>query len=107
MHNDDVVDIISGLIIFLGGLILGAFLVAMVAMVALVRAFVLIRLWAWFIVPTFQLPLLNYPYAIGLSLVIGLFTIGIKTEEGKKIWVYAILGPFLTLFMGWVVKMFI
>ena len=104
MHNDDVVDIINGLIIFLGGIILGLLLVAMVA---LVRAFVLIRLWAWFIVPTFQLPILNYPYAIGLSLVIGLFTIGIKTEEGKKILVYAILGPFLTLFMGWVVKMFI
>ena len=104
MHNDDVVDIINGLIIFLCGIILGLLLVAMVA---LVRAFVLIRLWAWFIVPTFQLPILNYPYAIGLSLVIGLFTIGIKTEEGKKIWVYAILGPFLTLFMGWIVKMFI
>ena len=104
MHNDDVVDIINGLIIFLGGIILGLLLVAMVA---LVRAFVLIRLWAWFIVPTFQLPLLNYPYAIGLSLVIGLFTIGAKTEEGKKLWFYAILGPFLTLFMGWIVKMFI
>lgn len=47
---------------------MGLLLVALVPLI-LLRAFVFLKLWAWFIVPVFGLPALGYASAIGLSLV--------------------------------------
>ena len=82
-------------------------IVAVVFLLTLLRAFVLINLWGWFIVPLFQLPALNYPYAIGLSLVIGLFFVNKVQSEGKEYWIGVILSPLLALFIGWIVQMFL
>ena len=58
--------------------------VIMVLPVALWRGFVLTKLWAWFIVPTFGLPMLTMIPAIGLSLVVGMFIPYNKTEDSKE-----------------------
>jgi len=38
------------------------------------EGFVFLKLWAWFVVPTFGLPMLTIPVAIGLALLIGFLT---------------------------------
>ena len=80
-------------------------IIGVVAGLSILRAWVLIKLWGWFIVPVFHLPDLNIPLAIGLCLVVGMFTATMKSE--KVNWLGAILAPFITLFMGWIVKSFI
>ena len=74
----------------------------------LLRAFVLIKMWEWFIVPLFSLPALNIPYALGLSLIVGMFMQNIvKTEDNKKTMLTIILAPLATLSLGWIVHLFI
>ena len=43
----------------------------LIALSSIYHGFVLTKLWGWFVVPTFSLPLLSLPAAIGLSLIIG------------------------------------
>lgn len=90
-----------------------AFLVAFVGLLAVVvgltclRAFVLLKLWTWFVMPLFGLPALTIPYAIGLSLVVSLFFHSTAKKEDKNFWVSAITSPLIALFIGWIVQMFI
>lgn len=76
------------------------------------RSYVLSILWAWFIVTTFGLPVLNIPTAIGLSCVVSFLTYqhdhtkdersGVeKCVEGALV---LFLHPLLALFVGWIVK---
>lgn len=71
------------------------------------KGFVLTKLWGWFIVSRFGLPPLSVAQAIGLAVVVGMFT-HIRTKENEdEPWVpYAVmfLGPLISLFMGWIVK---
>ncbi len=73
---------------------------------------VLSILWGWFMVPIFHLPALGVCQAIGVTLVVRFLTknIGVKNESGSKgatIEVStAILAPFLFLFFGWIVQLF-
>jgi hypothetical protein len=96
---------------FTGWLLTGFFLfvgfVGLIAVISLLNAFVLIKMWSWFIVPLFHLPTLNVPFAIGLALTIGLFKNGSATKEGKAYWFLIFIGPFITLFFGWIIHMFI
>ena len=76
---------------------------------------VLAKLWAWFIVPTFNAPFLSIPVAIGISLIIG-FTAknhNVKTEETEGIWeaivsstLRAALIPSASLLTGYIVTFF-
>jgi hypothetical protein len=53
----------------------------MVAPVAIWRGYVLTILWGWFIVPTFNAPALSVATAIGIALVVGMFS---TTKESNK-----------------------
>ena len=56
------------------GLVFGLVLGLAIGLLTLtVKAFVLVKMWAWFIAPYFGLPILSIPLAIGISLIIGMF----------------------------------
>lgn len=69
--DDSTTKVLAGLIAGIG-LIAG--MVVLIAAAALWEAFVLLRLWQWFVVPTFSLAPLTYPAAIGLGLIVEMLT---------------------------------
>jgi hypothetical protein len=77
--------------------------------VYLLRAYVLVKLWAWFMVPLgiFEI---GYAHAIGISLVVGFLTsqyIPAKDKDNK--WAAAahtFLTPIMVLFIGWITTKF-
>ena len=95
-------------------IVLFAFLAVFV--IGVVRGWVLTILWSWFVVPTFHVPEISIPVAIGLALTIGMFqTKKIQTEEKSKKSSSELFGeilgvglgaPLLVLFFGWIVKLF-
>ena len=71
---------------------------------------VLRQLWHWFVAPTFGLPELSIPIAIGLMLVASMFLP--RRELRKRIEVRIFLArlygrPLLALAYGWLVSLFI
>jgi hypothetical protein len=52
------------------------------------RGFVFMKLWLWFVVPTFAAAALNIPQAIGISLIVGFLTIrsmNTSPQDGKTL----------------------
>ena len=81
----------------------------------IIKGFVLVKLWGWFIIPVFNAPVLSVPYAIGLSLLVNYIT---PTEESKeedeelaskflKLGAKAVIAPLIVLLFGWVVVQFV
>lgn len=75
-----------------------------------IQGWVLSILWAWFIVPMFNLPPLGILQAIGITLVVGLLTgSAYKAPQNKEngeryaAIVTAVIGPFVVLLVGWIV----
>lgn len=89
---------------FIGG-------VVVLFVVILFDAFVLTKLWQWFIVSLFNLPLLNLAYAYGLSLLIN-YLKGFKkqSETNEKIWelfFIAFARSGIALLAGYIVYQFV
>lgn len=93
----------------------GTFLVSVLVYAALVvRGFVVSIMWQWFVVPLFHLPELSIPYAVGLSILVGLLTYQqqpdvekkSKTDKIVKV-LMPIFSPLITLFIAWIVHLFI
>ncbi len=79
------------------------------------KAFVVTKLWTWFIVPTFGLPALSIPVAIGVAMVVTFLTYQWRFEEipeDRKVeyWAQACmvstLMPAFFLLFGWIVTLF-
>jgi len=69
------------------------------------KGFVLSKLWGWFIVDKFELPALTIAQAIGLAIVVGMFTYTrSKDDEEWMPYVIAFVGPLMSLFVGWIVQ---
>ena len=98
----------------------GASIVMIISIVgsAILNGWVLSTMWQWFIVPLFHAPVLTIPYAIGISLMIGMFSKSSSTSSDNKgegtDWSKVIsallaifLSPLFVLFMGWIVRMFL
>lgn len=88
---------------------------ALIPLSAIWRGYVLTALWAWFVVPTFNLPTLALAPAIGLSLVVSYLTHqsdAAKPPEGDfadktgRACASAFLLPLFVLGIGWVVHQF-
>ena len=101
--------------IVLGGVGLGLLTIFMVAGI-LIKAFVLVKLWGWFIVPYFGWSALSYPLAVGLATIIGFTTHQLPMRhdfvddkvETKHNMIYTLtclLWPLLTLLVGWVASL--
>lgn len=87
----------------------------------IVNGWALSILWDWFVTSVFDVPSLNVPIAIGLSIVIGYLTASTpdldkKTEsksEGEFVQsvctsvMYSFLRPLIILGVGWIVLQFV
>lgn len=78
----------------------------------LINGFVLSKMWLWFIVTTFDAPMLNIPQAIGVAMIVGFLTQhpAPKNKDGEKEWsqiitsvLSALIAPFITLLIAWTV----
>ena len=74
----------------------------------ILQGFVLKVLWAWFVVPTFQLPGLTIPAALGLSMVTSYLTHQYHKDERsiEEQMVYAVNECLLALAIGWIIHLF-
>jgi len=100
-------EAITGFFVTIFGAVIGF---SFIALMMLINAFVLIRLWAWFIPAIFpNAPLLTYPTAMGITLITGMLKgkTEIKDNVGWKRLGLAIILPFFTLGIGYIVKSFI
>jgi hypothetical protein len=77
------------------------------------HGFVLTKLWLWFIVPVFNLPVLSLPAAIGLSLIVSFLAKESNSKKGEaeslrefilQMTVRAMLIPTFALIIGWIVR---
>lgn len=86
-----------------------AFLIGIVFLpVMLLNAWVLVKLWAWFIVPNFGLPALPFVAAAGIVLIVRHVTpikVPAKDDEKKHdtltLTILSVVMPFYTLGLGW------
>lgn len=80
--------------------ITGVTLVAL-AFNAFVRAYVICKIWGWYVVSAFSLPEISLSTAFGLSLLATLFVPPSipRTSEGGKDWV-ELVGEIIGLFIG-------
>lgn len=95
------------------GLLAG--LVGVIIVASILNGWAISVLWLWFVAPLFGLPVLTIPQAIGLSLVIGMFTSRYRDQDDAKdktgrivnSLVLAVFMPVFAVVIGSVVKMFI
>ena len=89
--------------------------VAIILAGGLLRAFVFEKLWAWFVVPQFSVPPISLITALGLSMLVSLFTdmtSAAKSAENKELpELFGMLGGFtmaylFTLLFGWVLHVY-
>ena len=57
---------------------------ALLVISSLLRGFVLVKIWGWFIVPLFHLPVLTLLPAIGLALVVGFMTYQYQYSKDER-----------------------
>ena len=64
---------------------IGKFVVGIVLLVfsVIVRGYTISILWSWFIVPVFNAPGLGIMQAVGVSLVVGVFTTSLRDLDGN------------------------
>jgi len=97
---------------------LGKLIVTLSFMVGgtLLRGYVFVKLWRWFIVPTFDLNPLRIVEAIGLSMVVGFLVAkkrDFEPEEDKDFMTLLLKGIFwlvgfygFMLLFGWIISSF-
>ena len=85
--------------------------IILLVIATLYDAFVLIKLWSWFVIalfPTF--PHLNYPIAVGLGCVSFMLTNhSLPDNKGMSIhgWYMKFMLPTISLGVGWIAYLFI
>lgn len=92
------------IILFVGGMFL----------TTIVDGFATMKLWEWFMVPTFGLRALSLVQAIGVSMVIAIFTLKAPQKSEKKLsnadcWYRfgsLLFGSLFLLLCGWIVTWF-
>lgn len=102
------------LMLILGAIVLFA---GLIIYTSFTWGFVLFKFWYWFLLPVFTtVPEISFWQALGLMFIINLFnrkspTVGIKDEylkdNKKTVWALVILMPWITLGVGYCIKLFI
>jgi len=94
---------------FNAGVVLGAvapFLtVAYVAPGLLWKAYVMTRLWDWYVMGAFDVAPLHVVHAFGFVLLAALLTGSCHGKDERKVWVQITMpyfGPAISLLIGWV-----
>lgn len=80
---------------------------------ALASGFVLVRMWAWFVMPVFAVSPLSIGYALGIALIVSYMTYQGNNnctqkprsalEAGGEMLVTALLRPLFTLAIGYII----
>lgn len=95
--------------------ILGWFflVIILVALSTVWQAFVLVKLWAWFVVPVFALPVLTLAPSAGLALTASWLLRPWPQADEKpfkerlaELSVRAFTAPLIALFLGWLIQFF-
>jgi hypothetical protein len=89
-------------------------LLVLAAVGTLIKGFLLMKFYAWFIAPTFEVSELTLVQALGLSFFVGFLTFKYKKDEAKRtttevvteaLGIYLVGYP-LILLMGWILSLF-
>lgn len=84
--------------------------IAAIVLSMIYTGFVFTKLWGWFVIPVFGLPMLTIAQAIGLTIVMRMVTIN-QILENKKQWhenlILCILYPTFGLLFGWIIQFFL
>lgn len=77
------------------------------------QGYVLSVLWSWFIVPTFNAVYLDVVPAMGIALMVGLFSNRVskdadddRVDRAIQVSVQGMLSPAIALLFGWLYKQF-
>tara|TARA_Y100000034_G_scaffold48390_1_gene59756 strand:+ start:7165 stop:7476 length:312 start_codon:yes stop_codon:yes gene_type:complete len=101
---------------FIGCLLLALGGLGMIISLSIIHGWVLTYLWAWFVVPIFSVPELTIAQAMGLSLIIGMWTYNPQATQQQEDedkykalarFVAICLRPFIVLFIGYIIKQFV
>lgn len=81
------------------------------ALTSMFQAAVFAALWAWFVVPLFEVPAIPLVYAMGICLFPALFRHG-KSQKLEDInftdlIVSATVGPLVVLVIAWIIRLFV
>lgn len=98
----------------MAGVIAFAMIVVMTCLGGLINGFVLLKLWGWFVVPTFGVKPLTLTQALGISLLIGFLTFHELPNREKERSLNDLMGSiflhyiyqFSALSLGWVYHLF-
>lgn len=86
-------------------------LLSIAPVTAIWYGFALSVMWAWFVVPMFQVAPLRIPYAIGIAYTVQFLTHQTTSEENEpdtgRLVLMAFLKPLVLLISGWVVTWFL
>lgn len=79
---------------------------------AILRGFVLVKFWGWFIVPIFALPMFGIAAAIGISMTVTCLTWQYIPDDNADRHLsgtiaMTVINPVLALLTGWVVTLFL
>lgn len=93
------------------------FVMGTLVVAAIVRGFVIVKMWEWFISGPLDMPRISIPVAIGISFLVGMFingrredSISIKDFSWSKFFsvtLSTIATALLILFFGWIVHFFV
>ena len=94
----------------------GKFMTVVLALIItpIITGFGFVKLWAWFIVPTFNMHTLRIVEAIGLMMIIGFVRAKQNNkDEDEDAWqrfiktiLFTVIMSAIVLFFGWIVSMF-
>ena len=90
-------------------LILAALVLAY-APLAVLKAWVVSKLWAWYVVPTFEAPTLSVAVAFGLVVLVAFVAKASPPKTERGFWAdtaLAVAGHLLVLLLGWLGTWFI
>lgn len=104
MRNDDNISIALGC----------AFLIPVIVLAQILRAWAITKLWAWFITPTWHMDPPTYGVALGIAVLVGMLTKEDgdsprdpnKTARQAMVSIYCrlLLNAPLAVGMGWIVR---
>ena len=86
-----------------------------ISLVAVLNGWVLTKMWGWFIVPTFDVPMLGIVPAIGLSIIASYFTTDTSKSDSEsdkyenellKLLLDETFYPLVYLIISWVLSWF-
>lgn len=84
--------------------------VVIIPLSIMINGFALMKIWNWFMVPTFELPALRLAQSIGIGLLWTTIRMPAGTPKSENPGLSLIIGisvePALVLATGWVVKTF-